>query len=84
MHCNSINLVRSRKIRTKFVRGFFHISWIYFLISKSYFSELRMEGPDIPGPKVWLDLNRKCEAKVIAFRLKNKVTFIIGTLVTYS
>eukprot|EP00092_Neocalanus_flemingeri_P037642 GFUD01040979.1.p1 GENE.GFUD01040979.1~~GFUD01040979.1.p1 ORF type:complete len:965 (+),score=307.98 GFUD01040979.1:49-2895(+) len=31
-----------------------------------------MEGPDIPGPKVWLDLNRKCEAKIIAFLNKNK------------
>jgi len=31
-----------------------------------------MEGPDIPGPKVWLDLNRKCETKIISFLNKNK------------
>ena len=31
-----------------------------------------MEGPEIAGPKVWLDLNRKCEAKIIAFINKNK------------
>lgn len=31
-----------------------------------------MEGPDIPGPKVWLDLNRKCEAKVIGVIENNK------------
>jgi len=24
-----------------------------------------MEGPDIPGPKIWTDLNRKSEAKII-------------------
>ena len=32
-----------------------------------------MEGPDIDGPKVWIDLNRKCEAKIIAFNDRNKV-----------
>jgi len=31
-----------------------------------------MEGPEIDGPKVWLDLNRKCEAKIIAFINKNQ------------
>ena len=31
-----------------------------------------MEGPEIAGPKVWLDLNRKCEAKIIALINKNK------------
>ena len=24
-----------------------------------------MEGPDIPGPKIWLNLNRKSEQKII-------------------
>eukprot|EP00092_Neocalanus_flemingeri_P031247 GFUD01033940.1.p1 GENE.GFUD01033940.1~~GFUD01033940.1.p1 ORF type:complete len:1019 (-),score=263.31 GFUD01033940.1:103-3159(-) len=27
----------------------------------------QLEGPDIPGPKIWIDLNRKCEKKVIGF-----------------
>eukprot|EP00092_Neocalanus_flemingeri_P028413 GFUD01030851.1.p1 GENE.GFUD01030851.1~~GFUD01030851.1.p1 ORF type:complete len:1023 (+),score=284.53 GFUD01030851.1:60-3128(+) len=27
----------------------------------------KLEGPEIPGPKVWIDLNRKCEKKVIGF-----------------
>ena len=27
----------------------------------------------IEGPKVWIDLNKKCEAKVIGFINKNKV-----------
>jgi len=31
-----------------------------------------MEGPEIAGPKVWIDLNKKCEAKIIAFINKNK------------
>ena len=32
-----------------------------------------MEGPEIQGPKVWLDLNRKSEAKIISFLEKNEV-----------
>jgi len=31
-----------------------------------------MEGPEIEGPQVWLDLNRKCEAKIISLINKNK------------
>merc|ERR1719186_238251 len=27
--------------------------------------DCKMEGPDIPGPKIWIDLNRKSEAKII-------------------
>ena len=32
-----------------------------------------MEGPEIAGPKVWIDLNKKCEVKIINFINKNKV-----------
>ena len=39
-----------------------------------------MEGPEIQGPKVWLDLNRKSEAKIISFFEKNKVRFIVITI----
>ena len=35
-----------------------------------------MEGPEIAGPKVWLDLNRKCQAKIIAFINKNKARIV--------
>ena len=35
-----------------------------------------MEGPEIAGPKVWLDLNRKCEAKIIAFINNNKARIV--------
>jgi len=31
-----------------------------------------MEGPEIEGPQVWLDLNRKCETKIIGLINKNK------------
>ena len=32
-----------------------------------------MEGPEIAGPPVWLELNKKNEAKIIGFISKNKV-----------
>ena len=32
-----------------------------------------MEGPEIAGPPVWLELNKKNEAKIIGFIVKNKV-----------
>jgi len=37
-----------------------------------HFYKRKMEGPEIEGPKVWIDLNKKCEAKVIGFINKNK------------
>ena len=43
-------------------------------------SDWSMEGPEIQGPKVWLDLNRKSEAKIISFFEKNKVRFIVITI----
>ena len=30
-----------------------------------------MEGPDIQGPQVWLDLNRKAEAKMLDYHKAN-------------
>ena len=36
-----------------------------------------MEGPEIPGPKVWLDLNRKAEQKVLTFIANNNVRFVL-------
>ena len=30
-----------------------------------------MEGPDIQGPQVWLDLNRKAEAKILDYHKAN-------------
>ena len=32
---------------------------------------LQMEGPDIQGPQVWLDLNRKAEAKILDYHKAN-------------
>ena len=33
----------------------------------------RMEGPDLSGPSVWVDLNKKNGDKIIGFISKNKV-----------
>ena len=33
----------------------------------------RMEGPDLSGPSVWVDLNKKNSDKIIGFISKNKV-----------
>ena len=32
-----------------------------------------MEGPEIAGPPVWLELNKKNETKIIGFIAKNTV-----------
>ena len=32
-----------------------------------------MEGPDLSGPSVWVDLNKKNGDKIIGFISKNKV-----------
>ena len=32
---------------------------------------LQMEGPDIQGPQIWLDLNRKAEAKILDYHKAN-------------
>ena len=32
-----------------------------------------MEGPDLSGPSVWVDLNKKNGDKIIGFIFKNKV-----------
>ena len=32
-----------------------------------------MEGPDLSGPSVWVDLNKKNSDKIIGFISKNKV-----------
>ena len=32
-----------------------------------------MEGPDIPGPKIWTELNKKSEAKIIGHLQKLEV-----------
>ena len=34
-----------------------------------------MEGPEISGPKIWLDLNKKGEAKVLDLMRKNEERF---------
>ena len=34
-----------------------------------------MEGPDIQGPQVWLDLNRKAEAKILDYHKANLERF---------
>ena len=46
------------------------------LVLVEFFRRITMEGPEIAGPKVWLDLNRKCEAKIIAFINKNKARIV--------
>ena len=32
-----------------------------------------MEAPEFEGPPVWVELNRKCEAKVLGLFRKNEV-----------
>ena len=32
-----------------------------------------MEGPDLSGPSVWVDLNKKNGDKIVGFISKNKV-----------
>lgn len=40
----------------------------------SFFQKLEMEGPDVEGPKVWVELNKKCEIKIIGLIKKNEVS----------
>ena len=35
--------------------------------------ENKMEGPDIPGPEIWIELNRKSEVKIIGHLKKLEV-----------
>ena len=41
----------------------------------SFFQKLEMEGPDVEGPKVWveLELNKKSENMIIGLIEKNEV-----------
>ena len=39
----------------------------------SFFQKLEMEGPDVEGPKVWVELNKKSEIKIIGLIKKHEV-----------
>ena len=40
-----------------------------------------MEAPEFEGPPVWVELNRKCEAKVIELFRKNEVEALSKNLI---
>ena len=45
------------------------------------FQKFKMEAPEFEGPPVWVELNRKCEAKVIELFRKNEVEALSSNLI---
>ena len=53
-------------------------SGIWQNLNVEIFQKFKMEAPEFEGPPVWVELNRKCEAKVLGLFRKNEVEALLS------